>query len=240
MERHMSKLAEVKKRIFAVEILQFLKRYYPYEELSKSMGLPPSVLSRYINGHVLPSSGKSEKIIDLFERTHLIKMIKEGVSEREGAYNLTPIHYDVFLQKLIAKIVFCEFSDVEVNKILTASADGIPLAVQVANEFAVKIVVAKESKETGVEKFLEERAIFSPVAHKPLYIPFNSIKPNENVLIVDDIVRTGATIEALTKLVKKGRATPVGIFTIFSINEGIEKLRERLELKCKALSLVAL
>ena len=236
----MGKLTEIKKRIFAVDILRLLKDKYTYKKLSKLVNLSPTVLSRYINGHILPNSEKSERIIEMFKEKYLLEILRGKISEKEGAYNLTQVHYDVNLQQLIAKLIFHEFDLVKVDKVLTAAADGIPLAVQVGNEFNVKIVIAKKGKEVGVEKFLEEKAIFSPVLFKTFYIPKGSIRTGENVLIVDDIMRTGATIEALVKLVEKSRARVVGIFTIFSTQDSIKKLKRKLRLRCKVKSLINL
>lgn len=234
----MSKLTEIKKRIFAVDILKVLKSSYSYKKLSKLTNLGPTVLSRYINGHVLPSSEKAERIIELFKEKYLLEIVRTKIGEANGAYNLTAIHYDVGLQRMIGKMVLNEFDITKVDKVLTASADGIPLAVQIGNEFGVEVITAKTYKEVGVKRFLEEKAIFSPVLFKTFYIPEDSIRPNDRVLVVDDMIRTGATMETLIKLVKKSKAKVAGVFTILSINDGIERLSKKLKLKCKVESLV--
>ncbi|MEM2909987.1 MAG: phosphoribosyltransferase family protein [Nitrososphaerota archaeon] len=237
----MNKLASAKMKIFAVEILRVLKRNYTYKEISKMIDLPPSVLSRYINGHVIPSVEKAEMIIEAFSEKYIRDILRSKVMERNGAYDLTSVCYDTSLQQLIAKSVVNEFEFVKVDKILTAAVDGIPLAIQLGNELGVKaVVVAKGTKEVGVEEFFEEKAMFSPVLFKTFYIPKGSIKKDENVLIVDDIVRTGATVEAMIRFVERSKAKVVGIFTIFSVNNSAEELKKKLGLKCKVLSFLKL
>ncbi|PUA33765.1 MAG: hypothetical protein B9J98_02145 [Candidatus Terraquivivens tikiterensis] len=236
-----NKLSLMKRKIFAVEILRVLKRNYTYREISKIIDLPPSVLSRYINGHVIPSADKANMIIEAFSEKYVRDVLRSKVVDRNGAYDLTSVCYDTGLQQLIAKSVANEFELVKVDKILTAAVDGIPLAVQLGNELGVKaVVIAKGSKEVGVEEFLEEKAVFSPVLFKTFYIPKGSIKKDESVLIVDDIMRTGATVEAMVRLVERSRAKTVGIFTIFSVNNSAEKLKKKLGLKCKVLSFLNL
>lgn len=236
-----NKLASMKKKIFAVEILRVLKRNYTYNEMSKIINLPPSVLSRYINGHVIPSAEKAEMIIEAFKENYIRDIIRSKIIERNGAYDLTSVCYDAGLQQLIAKSMASEFELVKVDKILTAAVDGIPIAIQLGNELGVKsVVVAKGTKEVGVEEFLEEKAVFSPVLFKTFYIPKGSIKKDENVLIVDDIMRTGATLEAMVRLVDRSRAKTVGIFTLFSIKNCAEELKKRLGLKCKVVSFLNL
>jgi len=230
----MADVFETKKRIFAVEILQAIKRSMTYSKLHKLTKLPPSVLSRYIKGHVLPNIDRAEKIVNLFQNL-LPSIVKSRIKETNGAYDLTNIHYDIALQKLIAKFAFTRFEMIKIDKILTPASDGIPLAVQMANEFDVPVIMAKRFKETGVKDFLEAQAVFSPVLIKNFYIPSGSIKQKENVLIVDDVIRTGETIKALIKLVEKSRATVVGVFVIVSIKGSIKRIQKIIRGKAEAL-----
>lgn len=237
----MTKLDDLRNRIFAVELLKELKKHGTYKSLSKFLDLPPSVISRYINGHVLPDAKKTNKIIDLFKEKFLVDMIKlKARKDESGAYDLIPILYDTNLQSIIAKTVFFDFEKIKIDKIFTASVDGIPIGIQTSNQFGVDLIIAKKEKEPAVEEFMEERALFSPVVFKNFYIPKGSIRKSEHVFIVDDIIRTGATIEALIRFVEESKGKVVGIFTIFSVDGAIEKLKKRLHLRCEIKSLVHL
>jgi len=237
----MTKLDDLNNRIFAVELLKELKRNGTYRDISRFLDLPPSVISRYINGHVLPDDKKTDKIIDLFKEKFLVEMIRLRVMKDEsGAYDLMPVSYDTNLQKIIAKAVFFDFGKIKIDKIFTAATDGISIGTQISNQFGVDLVIAKKEKEPGVDEFLEERAVFSPVVFKNFYIPKGSIKKNESVFIIDDIVRTGATIEALIRFVEESKGKVVGIFTIFSVDDAVGKLKKRLHLRCEVKSLVHL
>ena len=79
----MTKLSETKKKIFAIEILQLLKKEYSYNELSKMLDLPIPVISRYINGHVLPNIKRTDKILNFFKEEYLIEMIKSKIKIKE-------------------------------------------------------------------------------------------------------------------------------------------------------------
>ncbi|RKY31069.1 MAG: adenine phosphoribosyltransferase [Candidatus Omnitrophota bacterium] len=61
-----------------------------------------------------------------------------------------------------------------------------------------------------------------------LEIHHDSIKPNEKVLIVDDLLATGGTIKAVTDLVKQLQGEIVGIAFLIELTElkGAEKLTE--------------
>lgn len=231
----------MRKRLFAIDILRLLKSTYTYEQLYNMLNLSPTVLSRYVNGHVLPSDEKADAIINMFSESMLKELLKSKISKKDGAYDLTSVCYDPNLQQIIAKFVANEFELLKIDKVLTAAVDGIPTAIQIGNELRAKsVVIAKGYKEVGVDEFIEERACFSPVLFKTFYVPKGSIRKNEKVLIVDDIMRTGATIEALIRIVERSKAIVAGVFTIFSIGDCIEKLVKKLQLKCKVISLVNL
>jgi adenine/guanine phosphoribosyltransferase-like PRPP-binding protein len=237
----MSRVADVKTRISSVELLATLKKNYSYRELSAVLGLSAPILSRYVRGHVLPSAARSEKFIATFREKLLRKMIMENVRvSQDGSYDISSIVSNVGLLRQIAKVVYSEFSLVPVDRVVTMEVDGIPLATEVAGEFNVSLAVVRTEKELGVEEFIEQKAVYSPSSVKYLYLPRMAIKKGEHLLLVDDMVRSGTTIEALTRIAEKTRAKIVGIFTIASVDQSMARLKSRLGLTCPIESLVTL
>jgi adenine/guanine phosphoribosyltransferase-like PRPP-binding protein len=237
----MSRVAEVKTRISSVELLATLKKTYSYRELSSILGLSAPILSRYVRGHVLPSASRSEKFISTFREKLLRKMVTDLVKvSPDGSYDISAIVSNVGLLRQIAKVVYSEFSLVNVDKVLTTEVDGVPLAVEVAGEFNVNIAVAREERELGVEDHLEQKVVYSPASVKYLFISRSALKKGEHVLVVDDVVRSGITIEALASLAEKARAKIVGVFSIASMDQSMPKLKSRLGLTCQIESLVTL
>lgn len=237
----MVRLSEIKQRVAAVELLSTLKKQYSYSELSAILELSAPILSRYVRGHVLPSSSRSEKFISLFKEKLLKKMILELVKVTpDGSYDISSVITNVGLLRQIAKILYSQFSLVEVEKVLTMEVDGIPLAVEVAAEFNSSLAIARFEKEITVDDFYEQKVVYSPASIKYMYLPKSSIQKGQTVLIVDDMIRSGTTIEALTKLVEKAKAKIVGVFAIASIHDSVENLRSRLGLTCPIESLVGL
>jgi len=237
----LSRVTDVKTRVSSVELLATLKRSYSYRELSSILGLSAPILSRYVRGHVLPSASRSEKFIATFRERLLRKIVTDLVSiTADGSYDISGVTSNVGLLRQVAKVVYSEFSLVPVEKVLTMEVDGIPLAVEVAGEFNVNLAVARAEKDLGVEEFFEQKVVYSPSSVKYLYLPKNAIKKGEHILIVDDMVRSGTTIEALARLAERARAKIVGIFTIASMDQSIQKLKSRLGLTCQIESLVTL
>jgi adenine phosphoribosyltransferase len=237
----LSRVSDVKTRISSVEVLATLKKSYSYKELSAILNLSAPILSRYVRGHVLPSAARSEKFIATFRERLLKKMIMDQVRvTQDGSYDISAVVSNVGLLRQIAKVIYSEYSLVNVDKVVTIEVDGIPLAVEVAAEFNVNLAVVRDERDLGVEEFLEQKAVYNPSTIKYLYLPRSALKKGEHVLVVDDMVRSGITIEALSKLVEKARAKIVGVFSIASVDQSMPKLKSRLGLTCQIESLVTL
>jgi len=127
-----------------------------------------------------------------------------------------------------------------VDRVVTMEVDGIPLAAEVAGEFNVNLAVVRAERDLGVDEFVEQKAVYSPSSIKYLYLPKTSIRKGEHLLVVDDMVRSGTTIEALARIAEKARARIVGIFAIASVDQSMPKLKSRLGLTCPIESLVTL
>jgi len=54
------------------------------------------------------------------------------------------------------------------------------------------------------------------------YVPKGAIKRGESVLVVDDVIRTGETQNALINLVQRCRAETAGVYTLVAIGENAE------------------
>ena len=237
----MSRVADVKTRISSVELLATLKKSYSYKELSAELNLSAPILSRYVRGHVLPSAKRSEKFIATFREKLLEKMIMDEVRvTQDGSYDISTIVSNVGLLRQIAKVVYSEYSLLSVDKVMTMEVDGIPLAVEVAGEFNVNVAVVRDERDLGIEEFLEQKAVYNPSTIKYLYLPRSALRKGEHVLIVDDMVRSGITIEALVRMAEKARTKIVGVFSIASVDQSMQKLKGRLGLTCQIESLVAL
>ena len=231
----------MKTRISSVELLATLKKSYNYKELSAALGLSAPILSRYVRGHVLPSAARSEKFIATFKERLLRKMVLDSVKvSADGSYDISGVVSNVGLLRQIAKVVFSQFSPVPVDRVLTMEVDGIPLATEVAGEFNVHLAVVRAERDLGVDEFVEQKAVYSPSTVKYLYLPKTAIKRGENLLVVDDLVRSGTTIEAMARIVEKAKAKIVGIFAIASVDQSMAKLKGRLGLTCPIESIVVL
>lgn len=216
----MNMVESMKLRIRSIEYLRMLKREHTYAKLSEMLGLPATVLNRYIMGKVLPNEERAREFIAHFrEYYNLEQEIRKRIHcDREGYFDNSTILYDTLLLMEIAEQVAERFQEAE--KILTSETDGIPVACSIAGRLGVDAVYARKSREVGVTDYIEETYVPSSSGNlMSLYLPKNAIQKNEKVLIADDVLRSGETQRALIDLAEKSGASICGIFMVISVGD---------------------
>ena len=229
----MSQLDSIFTKVWAVELLALLKTKYSYEEIEQftkemrsikeSNGKPLSatILNRYVRGHVLPRGQRAEELIELC----LSKLdLKDAVKERirwEGPFiDNTALLSDIRLLGMIAMDVAMKYSAKGITKVLTAQTDGIPLSVLIAKELRRELVIAKKSREVGVQEYNEETYIPSGSGTvQTLYIPRKALNSRDRVLICDDIIRSGHTQRALINLARGSKAKTESVFIMIALGD---------------------
>ncbi|MHA1230476.1 MAG: phosphoribosyltransferase family protein [Candidatus Helarchaeota archaeon] len=230
MNEPLSHISSIEYRLKSVKYLIQLKNKYTYQELSKIFQLPMTVLNRYIKGHVLPSFERARQIFKIFLEYYDVKdeIKKQIIFDEDGYFDNSKLITNNFWLNVIAAKIYNKYYDRGITKILTAAVDGIPLAVLVGNKLGIDTIIAKKSREAGVQHFLIEN--YSP-GHTgmivSLYLPTNLISNQDKVLIVEDIIRSGETQQALCRLISRSGALISGIFTIVGIGE--EKWKNQLK-----------
>ncbi len=234
----LSQLKSVQKKLRVIHMLRLLKEKYTYEELSKMTGLPITVLNRYVRGKVLPSVGRTSELLNVLSpHVNIEKEVRERLAfDSRGLFDIMRVLGNTDLMTLVAERVALDFENVNVEKIVTAATDGIPLAVHVAREIGVDVVYAKKRKEVGTEKFYEVSYVPSASGSvTTLYIPQWAIRKSDRVLIVDDVIRSGETQRALVDLCRKAGAKPVGMFFLVSVGNVIEHLEDEYKIPVRSL-----
>lgn len=213
-------------RLMTIKLLNTIKRKHTYREISQWTGLPVTVLSRYVKGHVLPTSKRAREIWAALQKIANLEdtLISRIKFDDMGYFDNTQIVYDVPLLRLAAQYAISKFAGKRINKVLTPAVDGIPLATLIANSLDVDLVIAKKNKEIGVKEYIEENYIPQNLGViLTFYIPKDAIKKGDSILIVDDVIRTGETQQALIQLVNKVKAELAGIFVLIAVGEDWKK-----------------
>jgi adenine/guanine phosphoribosyltransferase-like PRPP-binding protein len=197
-------------------------------------------LSRYLSGKAMPSTHRllelqlllrSDKFVELsfkeiikeHSRTHLIG----DTRQTDHSYLLNDSRALKVLSDLATNRVLMSengekaiLKHLEIDKVLTIEVDGIPIASAIANSLRdIDMTYIRRNppfdlineQETGVY-------IYSPRDGRltGMYLPLKSIKSDERILIVDDVVSSGSTVERIIKLIRKLGGIPVGIVVLSS------------------------
>jgi adenine phosphoribosyltransferase len=217
-----TRVRELKYRMMITDLLKVASESHTYQKLSDILGLSPPILSRYMRGHVLPSYSRAQ---GLYKRLQEITNIKEALKKRiifddEGYFDNTPLVSEITWLKIMSNYAMEKFAGRRVTKVLTAAVDGIPCSTLVANLLDIDLLVAKDIKEVGIDDFIEETFIPRGSAiRKSLYVPKTAIKKKDSVLIIDDVVRSGETVQALVDLVRNQRADIAGIYVLVTVGD---------------------
>jgi len=217
-----TRVRELKYRMMITDLLKVASESHTYQQLSDMLDLSPPILSRYMRGHVLPSYKRAQ---GLYDKLMVITDIKEELKKRiifddEGYFDNTPLVSEITWLKIMSNYALEKFAGRRVTKVLTAAVDGIPVSTLVSNLLDVDLVVAKDQKEVGISDFIEETYIPKGSAiRKSLYVPKRAIRKRDSVLIIDDVVRTGETVQGLVDLVSNQRADIAGIYVLVTVGD---------------------
>lgn len=114
----------------------------------------------------------------------------------------------------------------EHDVILTAEAKGIPLGYEMARQGCRDYVVVRKSIKVYVQNpLIAEVNSITTLNKQKLYLPGNKADRlrGKRVLIVDDVISTGASIEALETLVEKAGGTIVGKAAVLAEGDAADR-----------------
>jgi xanthine phosphoribosyltransferase len=105
------------------------------------------------------------------------------------------------------------FSELPIDRILTAEISGIAPALMAAMELDVPVVYARKKKPITMAGpvFLETAPSHTKGGETMLLVSSEFLHEGENILIIDDFLATGKTLMALSRIVESANANLVGV-----------------------------
>lgn len=128
------------------------------------------------------------------------------------------------------------------TKVLTAEISGIAPALTTALALGIPVVYARKTKPITMPEEVFRRRAPSHTKGKEVELMASPefLLPDNRVLIVDDFLATGRTIQALVSLVADAGATLVGIGTVIEKRfEGGRETLSYLDVPIEALAVIA-
>ncbi|HPG31312.1 MAG TPA: adenine phosphoribosyltransferase [bacterium] len=147
---------------------------------------------------------------------------KQGIIFKD----ITPLLGDgKYFNKMI-KMFIESVKDLKIDKVLGAEARGFIIAAPVAYKLKAGFIPARKPRKlpykTISQSFNLEYGTDSFEIHT------DAIKPGENILILDDVLATGGTAEALVKLVETLGGNVIGLRFLIELSflKGLDKLQK--------------
>ena len=117
------------------------------------------------------------------------------------------------------------------NKILTIEAMGLPIGVGLSLALNKPLTVVRK-KSYGLEGEIE---VYQKTGYSTGKLYINSVKPEDELLVVDDVLSTGGTIIAVVKGIKKIGAKISDIVVVMNKNRNLEKIERKIGMKIKSI-----
>ena len=128
----------------------------------------------------------------------------------------------------VGKELAARFTETGATKVLTAEISGIAPAVMTALALNVPVVYARKTKPVTMTDpvYVEAAPSHTRGVDTFLMVSPEFLNPGDRILIIDDFLASGQTIDALIRLVRHAGAELVGIGAL--IEKGFEGGRESL------------
>ena len=136
---------------------------------------------------------------------------------------------DTHLIFRIGEALAGHFTDVGVTKVFTAELSGIAPALATGHVLNVPVLYARKTRPSTMTGpvFVEMTPSHATTGDEFLMVAAEFMGPDDRVLVIDDFLASGSTIEALVRLVEHAGATLVGVGAV--IEKRFERGREELE-----------
>lgn len=122
----------------------------------------------------------------------------------------------------IGRMFASKFSDREIDAVMTVATKGIPLAYATARYLNVPVVIVrKDNKVTEGSTVSINYVSGSSKRIQTMLLAKRSLKEGSKVLIVDDFMKAGGTINGMINLLEEFKATVAGI-TVLVEAEDVE------------------
>ena len=143
------------------------------------------------------------------------RIIREGVVKPGDVLKVDSFlnhQMDVALLAEIGREFKRRFGHKQITKVLTIESSGIALAVSVAREFGVPMVFAKKSQSVNIDgdTYVAEVDSFGSGKTTQVILAKRFLGSEDHVLIIDDFLANGCTLQGLISIVEDAEATVEG------------------------------
>ncbi|KAB7664944.1 pur operon repressor [Bacillus sp. B1-b2] len=156
----------------------------------------------------------------------LCELIKSPERLLPGGYLfMNDILGNTSIVQKVGKLFASAFSDTEIDVVMTVATKGIPLAYAVGMYLNVPVVmVRRDSKVTEGSTVSINYVSGSTKRIQTMLLSKRSLDEGSKVLIVDDFMKAGGTINGMISLLEEFNAVVAGIAVLVEAEEAEERL----------------
>ena len=123
--------------------------------------------------------------------------------------------------KNVGRIIAESFKDCQIDAVMTVATKGVPLANAVANVLNVPfVIVRRDLKITEGSTVSVNYVSGSSDRIEKMFLSKRSLKPGSRVLIVDDFLKNGGTINGMISLLNEFESQLIGVAVFAENREG--------------------
>lgn len=158
--------------------------------------------------------------------TELCSLIANPERLLPGGYLfMTDILGDPAIVRRVGRLFASAFVDAEIDVVMTVETKGIPLAYAVASYLNVPVVIVrKDSKVTEGSTVSINYVSGSTKRIQTMLLSKRSLAEGSKVLIVDDFMKAGGTINGMVSMLEEFKAYVAGIAVLVEAEKADERL----------------
>ncbi len=144
------------------------------------------------------------------------RILKSGIVKNGGVLEVDSFlnhQIDTQIAEQIGEELCRRFADTKITKVLTIETSGIAIAYPIARMLGVPLVYARKAKSVNTHGDLYVAEI--PSANKKtvrrVMVSKEFLQPDDCVLVVDDILANGFTLQGLISIIEAAEATVAGL-----------------------------
>ncbi|WP_419882614.1 pur operon repressor [Peribacillus sp. B-H-3] len=142
-----------------------------------------------------------------------------------GYLYMTDILGDPQTVNTVGRIIAAAYAKKRVDVIMTMATKGIPLAYSVAHYLNVPVVIARRDNKVTEGSTVSINYVSGSLKRiQTMVLSKRSLAEGSNVLIVDDFMKAGGTVNGMVSLLEEFKATLAGIAVLVESEKADERL----------------
>lgn len=130
-------------------------------------------------------------------------------------YDITSIFTNTEAFKYVVEEMLKKYEDIEIDGVIAVESRGFLLAAPFALDRNIPMILARKKGKLPGKTIEESYALEYGTATLEIHV--EDIEEGKKYLIIDDLLATGGTLEAVGKLVERQKAKVAGIFSIIGL-----------------------